>query len=88
MLFIDNTKKVLYFYGIFLLISWGLMFIINRHYYSSDQIIEGMVFIGIVLIIYFPLVHLHFRSKSGEKIVIWSMIPLFIIIYIGFYFSL
>ena len=92
MLLIENTKKltkkVMYFYGGFLLISWALMFFINRHYYSSNQIIEGMICIGIVLIIYFPLVHLHFRSKLGEKIVTWSMVPLAIIIFIGFYFSL
>ncbi|MGE6379951.1 hypothetical protein [Peribacillus muralis] len=84
----DNTKKTLYIYGAFLLIMWSLSFIIHHNTYTRYEIIEGMVFICIVTIIYFILVHLNYRSELGKKIVFWILILIFIISCIGFYFSL
>ncbi|MDP1420395.1 hypothetical protein Q8G35_18910 [Peribacillus simplex] len=84
----DNTKKPLYIYGSFLLISWGLSFIIHQNTYTRYEIIEGMVFICLATIIYFILVHLNYRSELGKKIVFGILILIFIISCIGFYFSL
>jgi len=82
-----NEKKFLYIYGVFLLFSWGLMFIINNVDYTRYEIVQGMIFILIVTTIYFILVHLYYKSKLGKKIVIWSLIILLIIGCIYFYLS-
>lgn len=78
----DNTKKFLYIYGVFLLISWGLMFIIHYESYSHYEIVSGMVFICIVTTVYFILVHFNYKSKFGEKVVIWSLVTILIISFI------
>lgn len=81
----DNTKKFLYLYGGFLLISWGLMFIIYNKSYTTYETIQGMGFICIVTTIYFILVHINYKIKSGKKIVIGSLVTVFIISCICFY---
>lgn len=81
----DNTKKVLYYYGVFLLITWNLMFFIYHEDYTSNEIIQGVAFIFIVVIVYFALVYLNYKSNLGKQIVNWSLIVFFIITCICFY---
>jgi hypothetical protein len=81
----DNTKKALYICGVFLLISCSLIFIIHHESYTRYETVQGMVFICIVTTLYFILVHLYYKSKSGEKIVVWSLVTLLIISCICFY---
>lgn len=75
----DSPKKFLNFYGIFVVLSWGLMFIIYNKMYSTEETIQGMIFICIAAVIYFILVHLNYKSKSSQKIVLLSLGILFII---------
>ncbi|MCM3179769.1 hypothetical protein [Cytobacillus horneckiae] len=81
----DSTKKVLNFYGIFVVISWGLMFIIHNEMYTTEKTIQGMTFIFIAAAIFFILVHLYHKSKTGQIIVLWSLGLLFILSCIGMY---
>lgn len=80
-----STKKVLNFYGIFVVISWGLMFIIHNDMYTTEKTIQGMTFICIAAAIFFILVHLFHKSKTGKIIVLWSLVSLFILSCIGMY---
>jgi CDP-diglyceride synthetase len=82
---INSAKKVIYSYGVFLFISWGLMFIIHRKDYAVDKIKEGMIFIIIVTLVLFILTHIYYRDKSGQKIVRWSLVILFLINSVCFY---
>lgn len=83
-----NTKKVLYGYGVFLLISWCLMFVIYNKSYTSHYTVQGIGFICVVTLIFFILVNLYHKSQLGKKIVLWSLVGLFIINCICFIFSL
>ncbi|MFS0594241.1 hypothetical protein AB1L05_21940 [Cytobacillus horneckiae] len=81
----DNTKKVLNFYGIFVVISWALMFIIHNEIYTTEKIIQGMTFICIAATIFFILVHLYHKSKTGQIIVLLSLGFLFILSCVGMF---
>lgn len=81
-----DIKKVLYLYGIFVLVSWGFMFTIYHEDYTKYETIKGMGFISVVAIIFFILVHLNYKNKLGKKIVNWSLVALFILNCICFYF--
>ncbi|MEC1155538.1 hypothetical protein [Cytobacillus horneckiae] len=48
----DSPKKFLNFYGIFVVLSWGLMFIIYNKMYSTEETIQGMTFICIAAAIF------------------------------------
>ncbi|MEK4925007.1 hypothetical protein MKX78_24270 [Cytobacillus sp. FSL R5-0569] len=81
----QNLKRVLNIYGVFLLISWILVFIINQETYTRSETVEGIGFICVVLAIYFILVNLYHKSKFGQKVVVWSLGILFVINCICFF---
>lgn len=74
-----NTKKFLYIYGTFLFLSWGFMFAVHKNDYTGNEITQGMLFITVVTIVYFTLVNLNYKSESGKKIVLWSLLLIAII---------
>lgn len=80
-----ELQKGFYIYGIVLFLYWGLMFFLDKDYFSGKYMIEGMSFIGVAVIIYFLLVYLFHKSDVGRKIVMWSLGAVFIVAVTGFF---
>ncbi|MBT2598924.1 MULTISPECIES: hypothetical protein [unclassified Oceanobacillus] len=79
-----ELQKGFNIFGIVLFVYWGLMFFLDKDYFSSKYMIEGMSFISIAVIIYFLLVYLFHKSDVGRKIVMWSLGAVFLVAVIGF----
>ncbi|BAC13295.1 hypothetical protein ACFQ4N_10085 [Oceanobacillus iheyensis] len=83
-----ELQKGFYIYGVVLFLYWGLMFFLEKDYFSSKYMIEGMSFIGAAVIIYFLLVYLFNKSDVGKKVVMWSLSALFLVAVIGFFVTI
>lgn len=75
-----NAKKILNLLGYIALSSWLLHFIVyaiideQPLVYETKDIVEGIVFILIVMPIYFSMVHMYFKNK---KKIFYSLLTTF-----------
>jgi membrane protease YdiL (CAAX protease family) len=64
-----TSEKFLFHFGWVSLLSWIIHFTISFSEYSTCKIITAAVFLIIALTIYYAVVYVYFRLKSGEIIV-------------------
>ena len=55
------------------------MFLIERNYYTTDDIFEGTLFMIVVVFFYFCFVRIYHISHLGKKIVLCTLLVLFLV---------
>ncbi|MTW86472.1 hypothetical protein F3157_12490 [Virgibacillus dakarensis] len=68
-----STHKFLNLIGIVPIVSVIIYFMIYAHKYSKDEVISGLIFYFVATAICFLFVHLYHKSKLGQKIVLYGL---------------
>ncbi|UOQ45495.1 hypothetical protein MUN89_05995 [Halobacillus salinarum] len=62
-----NEERFFYQLGTIAYLSWPLYFLIYKAEYSTEEIIEAITFISILMVIYFAITIIYFRIVMKKK---------------------
>ncbi len=68
-----STHKFLNLIGLVSIVSVIIYFIAYAYEYSKDEVISGLLFYFVATVIYFLFVYFYHKSKSGQKIVLYGL---------------
>ncbi len=68
-----STHKLLNVIGLVTIVSVIIYFMAYNHEYSKDKIISGLIFYLAATVIYFLFVYLYHKSKQGQKLVLYGL---------------
>ncbi|WP_010530217.1 hypothetical protein [Lentibacillus jeotgali] len=75
-----STHKLLNIIGLVSIVSVIIYFMAYTHEYSKDEIISGLVFYFVAAAIYFLFVYLYHKSNLGQKIVLYGLSTIILIL--------
>lgn len=68
-----NTYRLLNIIGLGSILSVIIYFVAYAHEYSKEKVISGLVFYFAATVIYFLFVFLYHKSKLGQKITLYGL---------------